>query len=214
MDVQMPVMDGLTAAGLIRTELRLTDLPIIAMTANAMPADRERSLAAGMNAHVGKPFEIDQLVDLLQRFTGQGAARPALAVPAPALVSPSGAAPLLERPAAVRRLGGNQDLLDEVTRSFTAGLDQQLADWLQEMRQPMTMPEALRRMHSLKGLAATVGATRLAALAAAAEAACREGTAPADAQDWQQRFDATIQDTLAALRAEMDLDRGRTAGAA
>lgn len=214
MDVQMPVMDGLTAAGLIRTELRLTDLPIIAMTANALPADRERSLAAGMNAHVGKPFEIDQLVDLLQRFTGQGAQRPALAVLAPAWVSPSGSAPLLERPAALRRLGGNEDLLDEVTRSFTAGLDQQLADWLQELRQPMTMPEALRRMHSLKGLAATVGATRLAALAATAEAACREGTATADAQTWQQRFEATIQDTLAALRAEMDLDRGRTAGAA
>jgi HPt (histidine-containing phosphotransfer) domain-containing protein len=59
-----------------------------------------------------------------------------------------------------------------------------------------------------------VGATRLAALAAAAESACREGTAPADAHGWQQRFEATIQDTLAALRAEMDLDRGRTAGAA
>ncbi|MDZ4074188.1 MAG: PAS-domain containing protein [Hylemonella sp.] len=214
MDVQMPVMDGLTAAGLIRTELRLMDLPIIAMTANALPADRERSLAAGMNAHVGKPFEIDQLVDLLQRFTSQGTERPALAVPAPALVSPSGSAPLLERPAAMRRLGGNQDLLDQVTRSFTAGLDQQLADWLQELRQPMMMQEALRRMHSLKGLAATVGATRLSALAAAAEAACREGTAPADAQAWQQRFESTIQDTLAALRAEMDLDRGRTAGAA
>ncbi len=214
MDVQMPVMDGLTAAGLIRSELRLTDLPIIAMTANALPADHERSLAAGMNAHVGKPFEIDQLVDLLQRFTGQGAQRQVLAVPTPALVSPSGLAPLLERPAAVRRLGGNQDLLDEVTRSFTAGLDQQLVDWLQELHQPMMMQEALRRMHSLKGLAATVGATRLAALAAAAESACREGTASADAQGWQQRFEATIQDTRAALRAEMDLDMGRTAGTA
>ncbi len=213
MDVQMPVMDGLTAAGLIRTELRLTDLPVIAMTANALPDDRERSLAAGMNAHVGKPFEIDQLVDLLRRFTGQGAQRPALAVPAPVLVSPSGSSPLLERPAALRRLGGNQDLLDEVTRSFTAGLDQQLADWLQELRQPV-MQEALRRMHSLKGLAATVGATRLAVLAAAAESACREGTAPADAQAWLRRFELTIRDTLAALRAEMDLDGGRTSSAA
>ena len=70
MDVQMPVMDGYTATRAIRQELGLTDLPIVAMTANAMASDRAACLAAGMNDHVGKPFELDHLVAMLLRITG------------------------------------------------------------------------------------------------------------------------------------------------
>ena len=68
MDVQMPVMDGYTATRKIRGELALTALPIIAMTANAMASDREACLQAGMDDHVGKPFNLDQLVATLQRL--------------------------------------------------------------------------------------------------------------------------------------------------
>jgi len=69
MDVQMPVMDGYTATRAIRTELGLTDLPVIAMTANVMDSDRAACLEAGMNDHVGKPFEVDHLVELLLQYT-------------------------------------------------------------------------------------------------------------------------------------------------
>jgi CheY-like chemotaxis protein len=68
MDVQMPVMDGYTATRAIRQELGLTDLPIIAMTANAMASDRAACLEAGMDDHVGKPFELDHLVATLLRL--------------------------------------------------------------------------------------------------------------------------------------------------
>ena len=68
MDVQMPVMDGYTATRAIRTELGLSDLPVIAMTANVMDSDREACLASGMNDHIGKPFELDDLVACLLRF--------------------------------------------------------------------------------------------------------------------------------------------------
>jgi PAS domain S-box-containing protein len=71
MDVQMPVMDGYAATRAIRKELALTALPIIAMTANAMASDREACLEAGMDDHVGKPFELDHLVATLLRLTGQ-----------------------------------------------------------------------------------------------------------------------------------------------
>ena len=71
MDVQMPVMDGYTATHAIRQELGLTALPIIAMTANAMASDRAACLAAGMDEHIGKPFELDHLVAALQRLTGR-----------------------------------------------------------------------------------------------------------------------------------------------
>jgi PAS domain S-box-containing protein len=71
MDVQMPVMDGYAATRVIRQDLGLSMLPIIAMTANAMASDREACLEAGMNDHVGKPFEIDALVSQLLRFIPQ-----------------------------------------------------------------------------------------------------------------------------------------------
>ena len=71
MDVQMPVMDGYAATRTIRQELGLTALPIIAMTANAMASDRAACLAAGMNDHVGKPFELDHLVATLLRLSGR-----------------------------------------------------------------------------------------------------------------------------------------------
>ncbi len=67
MDLQMPEMDGLTATQFIRQGLGLEALPIIAMTANAMASDREACLDAGMNDHVGKPFQIDQLVTTIRK---------------------------------------------------------------------------------------------------------------------------------------------------
>ena len=68
MDVQMPIMDGLTATRLIRQQLELTKLPIIAMTANVMPLDRQNCILAGMDGHIGKPFNINRLVELLQEY--------------------------------------------------------------------------------------------------------------------------------------------------
>ena len=75
MDMQMPVLDGLQATHAIRNRLHLTQLPIVAMTANAMASDREACLAAGMNDHVGKPFELRHLVRTLLRWAGH-AVRP------------------------------------------------------------------------------------------------------------------------------------------
>ena len=68
MDVQMPVMDGYQATALIRRHPRFASLPIIAMTANAMAGDREKSLAVGMNDHVTKPFEPTQLFAVLSSW--------------------------------------------------------------------------------------------------------------------------------------------------
>jgi PAS domain S-box-containing protein len=69
MDIQMPEMDGYEATRVIRGELGMTGLPIIAMTANAMVSDREAALEAGMNDHVGKPFDLDELIAAIQRQT-------------------------------------------------------------------------------------------------------------------------------------------------
>jgi two-component system sensor histidine kinase/response regulator len=71
MDMQMPVMDGIEATRLIRADSRFDKLPIVAMTANAMAVDRERCLEAGMNDHIAKPIDPDQLFGTLSRWVGQ-----------------------------------------------------------------------------------------------------------------------------------------------
>ena len=71
MDMQMPVMDGIEATRIIRADSRFDQLPIVAMTANAMAADRDRCLEVGMNDHIAKPIDPDQLLGALSRWIGQ-----------------------------------------------------------------------------------------------------------------------------------------------
>jgi PAS domain S-box-containing protein len=70
MDLQMPDIDGFEAARRIRRKVASGVLPIIAMTANVSAADREKCLAAGMDEHIGKPFDLQRLVDVILQFTG------------------------------------------------------------------------------------------------------------------------------------------------
>ena len=69
MDIQMPEMDGYTAVQVIRQTLKL-DTPVIAMTAHAMPGEREKCLSYGMNEYISKPIKEEQLFKLITRFTG------------------------------------------------------------------------------------------------------------------------------------------------
>ncbi|MEW6983824.1 response regulator [Colwelliaceae bacterium 6471] len=68
MDIQMPEMDGLTAASEIRNTLKLTSVPVIAMTAHAMEGDAEKSVIAGMNEHMTKPIDPQSLYALLAKY--------------------------------------------------------------------------------------------------------------------------------------------------
>ena len=71
MDVQMPEMDGYEATRAIRAIPELSGLPIIAMTANAMKGDLEKCLGAGMNAHLSKPIDTQELLQTLARWSGR-----------------------------------------------------------------------------------------------------------------------------------------------
>lgn len=68
MDLSMPDMDGLTATRFIRTIPELCDIPIVALTANAMDSDRDRSLEAGCDGYIKKPIDVDKFPEDLLNF--------------------------------------------------------------------------------------------------------------------------------------------------
>jgi CheY-like chemotaxis protein len=183
MDLQMPVMDGFEATRAIRQSLGQTRLPIIAMTANAMASDREACLAAGMNDHVGKPFELDHLVATLHKHTGfvpegqEPLASKAAALPVAAPVAPAAQDHPpgdLDMAGALARVGGDQDIFSTVLQAFAKEMVQ-VPGQLQGHLAADEQVHAGRVLHTLKGLAATVGARHLAAVAARLEHKVKNG---------------------------------------
>jgi two-component system sensor histidine kinase/response regulator len=118
MDMQMPVMDGVTATIKIRSNPQLRALPIIAMTANVMAKDREKCIEAGMNDHVSKPIDPDELFATLLRWikprdkssTAKEGTTVTLSIPAPAKTPDSGTLEIagIDTKAALRRTGSNR----------------------------------------------------------------------------------------------------------
>ena len=178
MDMQMPVLDGLQATQQIRQRLQLRELPILAMTANAMPADRELCAAAGMNAHVGKPFELDELVALIRQHTGRVAGG-AAGRPATGPAEPDAPAAVLDTATALRRLGQDAALLQRLRSTFVPAA----AELMRQTRQAAAQGDwgaAAGWAHQLKSSAASVGAEELAQASALAEQHWRKPTAVAD----------------------------------
>ncbi|OBU88319.1 response regulator [Chromobacterium subtsugae] len=190
MDIQMPDMDGYTVTRRIRADHPADQLPIIAMTANVMPADREAALEAGMNDHVGKPFDLAQLVEVIQRHTGRPAAPPPAPPPQP---RPADGKQTLNSQSAIPRFGGNLQIYRHTLLSFCDEIHSLLRD-LEDARASQRRDKAVQALHTLKGLAATVGAEELAALAAAEEKTMR-----APEQRWPDNPEPLRQ---AAQRAE------------
>ena len=171
MDVQMPVLDGYGATRFIRSELGLVDLPIVAMTANAMDSDRDACIAAGMNEHVGKPFDMARLVALLIRTTGFKAVadlQSSDASTAPRLQSALPHVGGLDLEGALGRLSGSRELYLRTSRQFIESLDGSVGD-LYDQIYAGKRDDYLRTIHTIKGNAATLGANDLAHAARALE---------------------------------------------
>jgi len=177
MDIQMPVLDGYGATRLIRQDLKLTALPIIAMTANALDSDREACLGAGMNEHIGKPFDLAKLVSLLIRVTGFAAA-PSDTAPQPSrsglVAAEDLQVPGLDLQTALGRMSGMHTLYARTARDFCVVL-QSTADTLLEHFHTKDWKAMQMLLHTLKGNAGTLGVTALAAKAAELEAICKSG---------------------------------------
>ncbi len=173
LDVQMPVLDGYGAAREIRARLGLT-LPIIALTAGTMSSEHQLALEAGMDDFMSKPFVPRALVDCIR---GHLEVRP------PALASiptvPPVAASVWPEIDGIDADEVRMRLLGDVTlfRSLLVHMHADLAEttrWIASA-EPLASNELARRLHKLKGAAATLGARSLSSAAAEAETCCRAG---------------------------------------
>ncbi len=156
MDVQMPEMDGLEATANIRAREQTSGahIPIIAMTAHVMQGDRERCLAAGMDAYVAKPIQADALFAALERLLPADGPTDADSAPP---VAAQTAAPF-DREATLHRVDGDRELLREVVDLFREACTDLLAaiDGAIQKQDSLRLRQAA---HTLKGEASNFGAS-------------------------------------------------------
>ena len=211
MDCQMPVMDGYAATAAIRAEPGpMARVPIIALTANALPEDRQRCLTAGMDDYLSKPVRLDTLASTVGRWL-TGADAGVTAVPATAAASTTGnpptapaapptpaadaatpaatgAAPvpvldrnaLLDNPNFGRATSGN--LIERVIGIYLENTPKLLAT-ISDGLPAKAWPEVARAAHSLKSSSATIGLQRVSAIAARIEALARQEDSAAVADE-------------------------------
>ncbi|MBF0382756.1 MAG: transporter substrate-binding domain-containing protein [Magnetococcales bacterium] len=175
MDIQMPVMDGYTAAREIRKDSTFNNLPIVAMTANTMAGDRAKCIEAGMNDHVSKPISPKEMYQSLAKWVEPGIRE----IPDELLNESNqiddSSKQLPEMPGfevkqAVVRVGGRvKSYLKLLNKVRTSEADTVLR--IRQLLNETNIEGAIRAAHTLKGVSGNIGAVQLQECAAKLEAA-------------------------------------------
>jgi diguanylate cyclase (GGDEF)-like protein len=204
MDIMMPVMGGLAATQKIRAAGKT--LPIIAMTGQDLSGDRERSLDAGMNDYLTKPFSIDNLRKVLTRWMPNAISPAPEPAPEPAgaqvqlpAQQPAGSTSPFSLDAALARADNRPDLLRKMMLSFRDRF-QNAASEMKMLVAGGELEAAARLAHSLKGLTATLEAAKLTEVAGALENAFRENRTEGLSSILAE-FEAVLDDGLKAADA-------------
>jgi len=179
MDVQMPEMDGLEATRRIRDPHSLVldhEIPIIAMTANAMQGDREKCLQAGMNDYVSKPIMPHVLAEALDKWLPRGTAASLKLTPRDSTVGKTDNPPavVFDRAGMMARLMGDEALALKVIEGFLDDMPKQI-ETLKQCLNAGDKEGAVRQAHTIKGASAAVGGEAMRAVAYEMEKAGRTG---------------------------------------
>ena len=180
MDCQLPELDGYQCARRIRrpdTRVRNQRIPVIAMTAHAMPGDREKCLASGMDDYLPKPVQTGAMKAALEKWLQVSLTAPGLAGMAAEPVPPE-AVPAFDEADLLERVMGDRELARRILRTFLAEATRQLAT-LAEAVEREDAGRAVLAAHSLKGAAASVGGALVSATARRVEFLGRAGDLPA-----------------------------------
>jgi len=191
MDVQMPVMDGYEATRFLRRLPQFKELPIIAMTANALHTDREQALEVGMNDHIPKPIELQLLLSKLLQWIPPKKNETTVSTNQPLESAPKelpANVPGLAIATALNRLNQNTSLYLRLLDVFQRN-QSNTAEKMQELLAEENLVEAARLAHTLKGIAGSLGAKGLETASRTAEAQLREGN--------------VVPDSMAALEKEL-----------
>jgi two-component system sensor histidine kinase/response regulator len=181
MDMQMPEMDGVTATVEIRKDPRYQSLPIVAMTANVMQGDRDKCFAAGMNDHVAKPIEPDELGKALLKWIPPNSSHSDIPDPSASVKESIKSEEAIALPANIsglniseglRRVIAKRSLYLSMLRKFVAG-QTHFADQFNQAIEVSDFHLAERLAHTLKGVAGNIGAEVIAEAAAALETGLR-----------------------------------------
>jgi PAS domain S-box-containing protein len=209
MDCQMPVMDGYTATERLRADPAHADLPVIAMTASALPEDRARALAAGMNAHIAKPLDVQVMLrTMAQWIAGRPQREAPAAPPPPAPWPPADAVSAIDTADGLARCIGKPELYRRLLHGFREA-KQDLPARLRDAIEDDQLASLHGRLHDLKGLAGTIGARELhrsvlalqAALSRPAGAESGPGDVEAAAREVIDRLEQVLQDIDVLVRA-------------
>ncbi len=201
MDWQMPGMDGLSVTRALRRHEAvhgLPRLPVVALTANAYAADRAQSAEAGCDEHIAKPASKAALLAALARHVPAGHAPPAMAAAATAAPAAGLHPGPLDTQAALARLGHDQALLDRVLDHAAVFI----LRWPQAFdaaRGQGDTGTALRLVHDLRSIAASIGADALSAAAARLEAAMRSPADSSATEAAQQQLQCDIGPVILVL---------------
>jgi len=217
MDVQMPVLDGYTATREIRRHSKFNDLPVIAMTANAMAGDREKALDAGMNDHIAKPINVGEMFATMANWI-----KPSMPVPTPgaeaAEYAPDNQPDIpsisgIDIGAGLAIANGNRRLYRRLLIAFrkTQG---DFADSFRAARENDDPEAAIRCAHTLKGVAANIGAVPIQEAAARLEAACKTPAESAQIDDLLRNAVAELKPVISLLSRLGDEEAGPTTSAA
>ena len=205
MDIQMPVMDGYTATQQIRSIPRFKNLPILAMTADSLPQDREKRLDVGMNDHVAKPINRRQLYAALLKWIRPCTTFGIAAVPprekdATVLeeVQLPETIPGIDIASALERLNGNRRLLRALLFEFQRDYGQamlHIRSALKVGQRKFDKQSSARLIHTIKGLAGNISAQRLFEAATALEQSLAQPPEkwPKNLDDFEHALDQVVQ---------------------